>query len=626
MLRLVPRITANAPDSLVKAGIPEQLARILYARGVNTPAEAHAFLSPSLDHLHDPFLLFGMDAAVLRIHRAVSDSERICVFGDYDVDGVCAVTVLVEALRAHGADVWWYIPSRHQEGYGLNADAVNRIAGEARLLITVDCGITSIAEAKIAKELSLDLIITDHHEPPETLPEAVAIVNPLLGAYPFRRLCGTGVAFKLIQALYGLQSCAQALELTALATVADLVPLLDENRILVSYGLKQIQQTRRAGLRALIHVAGLTGREITAGHLGFQLGPRINAGGRIEDASRSVTLMLTDGSEIAETIARELDDANKLRQRTEAVMLERAIEQAEQVNFIKEKAIIIVGEEWNTGIIGLVASRLTDKYAWPAIVFSETEGILTGSARSIPGVNLYMALSRCEDLFIRFGGHSQAAGLTLEKRYLDEFKQRVNEAIAELAEPDAFIPSAAYDMNMQLRDASIPLIEELNRLAPTGFGNPAPVFLVTGAQVVEARSVGVEGKHLKLRIAQGDALVSGIAFSQGDRLAGLPDTIDALFSLSVNEYMGKRSAQCEIYKILPATPLQGFRASCAERADAFECALLEQVQRQERNRDAEAVSDGKVRKALIKEALDLSCQGTLLLARTLEGANAWLDW
>ncbi|MCL1964422.1 MAG: single-stranded-DNA-specific exonuclease RecJ [Firmicutes bacterium] len=624
MLRLVPRLQDDMPAALLDAGLPPQLARVLWARGVATGAEAEAFLSPRLSDLHDPFLLHGMEAAVTRIHLALERGEPITVYGDYDVDGVCAAAILIELLRGHGGRADWYIPSRHREGYGLNVDAVARAAETSKLLITVDCGITSIEEAAAAKSLGLDLIITDHHEPLERLPEALAVVNPLLGAYPFRRLCGAGVAFKLGQALFGMEAAMPLLELAALATVADIVPLLGENRIIVRHGLECLQHTRRPGLHALISVSGLDGKVITAGHVGFQLGPRINAGGRLRDAGRNVELLITKDTALARRIAEELHEENVRRQRMEADILGEADAWVkENVDFLREKALIVVGQGWNTGIIGLVASKLAEKYAWPTVVLSETDGVLTGSARSIPGVNLHAALLRCEDLFIRFGGHTQAAGMTLSAENLGAFRERFGEAVESVAEPDAFVPTAAYDMDMGLSHISTSLIEQLERLSPTGFGNPAPVFRLTDGRVLEARSVGVDGKHLKLRLAQGDVALDAIAFGQGGMRPELPERLDALFSPTINEYMGRRTAQCEIARILPHAPEEAFREGCLGRADAFDCALLEEGIALPIG--AEGMDENAL-EALVAQCLTEACQGTLLTVRTLAGAVRWTDW
>lgn len=622
MLRLVPRLQEDNPGPLIEAGIPRPLARVLWARGVQSPEEARAFLNPKVSDLHDPYLLDGMESAVERIRQAMVAEEKITIYGDYDVDGVCAAAILVEALRGQGAQVSWYIPSRHREGYGLNAEAVRSLAAQCSLLVTVDCGITSVEEAALARELGLDLIITDHHEPPEKLPDALAIVDPLLGDYPFRRLCGAGVAFKLAWALFGEEAVEPLWELAALATVADLVPLLGENRVIVREGLRRMQKTRRTGLKALFTVSGLDGKVLTAGHLGFQVGPRINAGGRLYEASRNVDLLLTRDADEAHRIASALNEENAERQRMESDIFKKADAWVlANVDFLRDKVLLVVGEGWNTGVVGLVASKLVERYAWPAVVLSKTEeGTVTGSARSIPGINIHDALTRCADLFLRFGGHAQAAGMTLAAENVPALRERLNAAIAEMADPDTFVPVAPYDLDIALAEITIPLIEQFERLAPTGFGNPAPVFRLTDARVLEARGVGAEGKHLKLRLEQDGAALDGIAFGQGALRANLPERVDALFSPSINEYMGRRSAQCEVARLLPHMPLASFAEQCEARADAFDCYLLE----------SRAV-DGReepvpVRQALVAEALRAGAQGTLLTARTLQGARRWLQW
>lgn len=619
MLRLIHRLQDESPQPIA-AGISKRLAQVLWARGVRTPEEAEAFLHPSLSDLHDPMLLYGMGEAVARIRTAIAAGERMVVYGDYDVDGVCATAILVEAFRAHGADVGWYIPSRHREGYGLNADAIRELSQTTRLLITVDCGITAAEETALAMQCGMDVIITDHHEPTEHLPQAVAVVDPLLGAYPFRRLCGAAVALKLAWALFGEQAVENLWELAALATVADLVPLLGENRVIVRHGLEKMQQTTRPGLRALFAVAGLEGKVITAGHLGFQIGPRINAGGRLQEATRNVDLLLTHDKGEAAEIASALNRENAVRQQVEREIVEKAALWVDgNVDFLAERALVVSGRDWNTGVVGLAASKLVERYGWPAIVLSESdEGILTGSARSIPGVNIHKALTACADLFIRFGGHAQAAGMTLRAQDLAAFRARLNDAIGELAEPDAFVPSAGYDLEATLPEITIPMIEEFSLLAPTGFGNPSPVFCAQGVEIIEARAVGSDGKHLKLRLAQDECAVDGIAFGQGDARATLPDRVDVLFSPTVNEYMGRRSAQCEVARIVAHAPTEAFYARCLRERDAFD---LYWVEREGRPEGEDAASADVVR-----AALEADCQGTILLVRTLAGAEKWLRW
>lgn len=601
-------------------GAPAWLSRVLGARGIQDEAAAQAYLNPSFDQIFLPATLPGVPAAAERIRTWRERGLRAAVYGDYDVDGVCATTILTQALRAHGANAAYRIPSRHTEGYGLNAEAVREIAAEYELLITVDCGITSVAEAALAREMGLKLVITDHHEPPERLPQADAVVDPLLGAGCGKGLCGAGVALKIVQGLWGLEAAEPLLELAALATVADMVPLTGENRAIVSLGLRQLNRTSRPGLREMMTLSGLDGKIVNAGHIGFQLAPRLNAGGRLGDSNRCVEMLLTDDAALGARIARELDETNAERQRLEAAIVREADRQvAASADFLRDKVLIAVGEGWNRGVVGLAAGRLTEKYAWPSIVFSKEDGMCTGSARSVPGVNIHAVLSRCQDLYERFGGHAMAAGLTLKAAHMDEFRRRINEAAAELAEPDAYIPSVAYDFELPLREVTCALAEDLGRLAPNGIGNPAPVLVARGAHLLEARAVGAEGRHLKLRLEQDGASVGGIAFGMGGERANLPDTVDAVFSPTINEWMGRRSAEMDVKRLTPHEGLDAFRKGCAAREEAFALYLLQ-------TEETQAASGAEILRARVRQLLEESCQGTLLTVRTLEGALRWADW
>ena len=358
-----------------------------------------------------------------------------------------------------------------------------------------------------------------------------------------------------------------------------------------------------------------------AGSIGFQIAPRLNAGGRLGDSNRCVELLLTDDAALGARIARELDETNAERQRLEAAIVREADRQvAANADFLRDKVLIAVGEGWNRGVVGLAAGRLTEKYAWPSIVFSREDGVCTGSARSVPGVNIHAVLSRCQDLYERFGGHAMAAGLTLKAEYMDEFRRRVNEAAAELAEPDAYIPSVLYDFDLPLREVTCELAEDLGRLAPNGIGNPAPVLAARGVHLLEARAVGAEGRHLKLRLEQDGASVGGIAFGLGGERANLPDTVDAIFSPTINEWMGRRSAEMDVKRLVPHAGLDAFRKGCAAREEAFALYLLQ----------AEAAKDAPVEEEILRaqarQLLEESCQGTLLTVRTLEGALRWADW
>ena len=396
------------------------LSDLLRSRGINTPEKAEAFLHPSLSRLHDPMAMQDMDKALRLIREAVDREEGIQVYGDYDCDGVCAASIMWETLTEYAASVGkapkieWRIPSRHGEGYGLNCAAVREIAREHRLLITVDCGITNHEEVRLAQLLGMRVIVTDHHQLAETPSPADAALNPLLGSYPFRRLCGAGVALKVCQALLGMEALRRRLDLAALATVADLVLLADENRAIVSEGISAILNTDRPGLRALLLLAGI-GEKLTSTDIAFRLAPRINAGGRMEEADQCVRLLLSRDQAEAEQIARHLEENNAARKSEQNRITAEAEDlMRTQVCFRQDLAVVVMGEGWNSGIIGLAAGNLCEKYHFPTIVLSNQNGTATGSCRSIPGVDIHKLLSRCSDLFLRFGGHEQAAGLTMQ--------------------------------------------------------------------------------------------------------------------------------------------------------------------------------------------------------------------
>lgn len=436
-------------------GMSELLYQLLLRRGIASAAEAERFLHPDREQLHDPMLLSGMEGALSLLRKARQGGQRVWVYGDYDVDGVCASALLSQALSLYGLQASTYIPSRHREGYGLNEAAVREIAAEAgcpqerALLITVDCGISCAAEVALARELGLDVIVTDHHRPGDLLPDC-PVINPLLGDYPFGYLCGAGVAFKLSCALLGWELASRFLDLAALATVADIVPLADENRVLVYLGLQAINEHPRPGLQALIRTAGLKGRSLTAGNIGFQLGPRLNASGRLGDARRALNLLCgTDAAEL-DRIAQELEEENAERKRVEAQILEEAHRQMEGYDLLAHRILVLTGEGWNSGVIGLAASRLVGEYHYPTILLSASDGVCTGSCRSIPAVDIYMALCSCADLMIRFGGHRQAAGLTIEQKNVPELIERLDAYLREHTCPEDYIPEAEYDLELPL--------------------------------------------------------------------------------------------------------------------------------------------------------------------------------
>lgn len=577
MLRLIPKNQQKRqiPPELASLGLPERLLELLLDREIDTPEKIERYLHPKREDLVDPMLMQDMDKAVNVIRDAIEKHEEITVFGDYDVDGVTATAILLTYLRKQGAQVGFYIPDRHGEGYGLNIAAIEQIATHSKLLITVDCGITCAAEVARAKELGMRVIVTDHHQLGPQIPECEAVLNPLLGHYPFRRLCGAGVAFKLVQAMGGTEAIEPLWELAALATIADIVPLMDENRVIVYYGLAAMAATQRPGLIALMESAGVDMQKVSSSDVAFRMAPRINAGGRLALASRGVQLLTTRRMDTAREIAEELNQDNIRRRELEIEIFQQADEMTrQQIDFMNERAIVVCGEGWNPGVIGLAASRLVEKYKWPTILLSRDGDICVGSARSIPGVNIHEAMSTCRDLFIRFGGHAQAAGLTIEAKNVPEFKRRLSEAIREQAAPEAFIPTEEYDLELELSEMTEAFVDAFSAMQPTGFGNPAPIFCVRGVHTTDVRTIGKDGAHLRMRLAQGSDMRSAIGFRMGDRAANLPEVIEAIITLSINVWQDKRSVQCELRQMQAYMPGKAFIAECQRQSEKISNAML----------------------------------------------------
>jgi len=581
-------------------GLPAWESTLLRARGIDTPEKAERFLHPSLDDLYDPMRMHDMDKAVKLIRMAVKRGDKIVVYGDYDVDGVSAVTVLLETLLEEGANASFRIPARHSEGYGLNTQAVRELAEEYQLLITVDCGITNVAEVRLAKELGMTVIVTDHHEVPDILPPADAVLDPLLGDYPFRRLCGAGVALKICQALQGMAGVEKRIEVAALATVADVVPLTDENRVIVREGMRRMEKTERPGLKALIESAKVT-FPMRSDDIGFRLGPRINAAGRLEDASQGVRLLMTRDAEEGKKIADHLNQNNQTRQAMEKDILDEAMALfPSRVNLRRDRVIILEGDGWNKGLIGLVAGRICEKFHHPTIVLSRQDGEAVGSCRSIPGVNIWEMLNLCADLFIRFGGHAQAAGLTIPVENIPEFRTRLNAAIAEHCAPECFIPVKEYDAELRLEDVTLDLIDELEALEPTGCGNPAPVFLTRGASVQEARRVGTTLDHLKISLLDGEAVRGGIAFGLGDAESMATGNVDVLYCPARNEFRGRVTPQLMVQAIRVA---EEDDEETTENPDVFFLGCLQEMSLSAA-KQAPSGEPGLRPEALLKDRLD----------------------
>ncbi len=545
------------------------LAELLFARGVDTAAQAEAFLHPGMADLYNPMLLSGMGEALALLGQAKAENWPAVVYGDYDTDGVCAAAIATEALRLYGIPAEPHVPLR-AEGYGLNLPAVEELAKTYRLLVTVDLGITNAAEVARAKELGMRVIVTDHHQPGLIPCPADAVVNPVLNGYPFPRLCGAGVAYKLAAALLGVETAAQWLELAAIATVADIVPLLSENRAIVALGLPRMGE--RPGVRALIKAAGCR-EPLTSEAVAYQLAPRLNAAGRIDDASRSVRLLMTRDPAEAETLAGQLDRANTERKRMEAEATAQAEMQAETHDFVKDRVLFVRGDDWPAGVVGLVAGRLNRRYGVPVCALCGEDGVLHGSLRGVHGINLARCLQTCDDLLLRYGGHEMAAGVTLAEENDEAFRDRLEQAVREAATDELMIPVQEYDAELPFAAADDVLLDALSQLEPFGLGNPAPVFFTGGAQVLRRRACGAQGAHLQLTLRQGDKLLSGVGFGMGAQAATLPDTVDAAYTLARDEYRGSVSVKFQAQAMRPCARALA-DALAAEGQAAWDNALL----------------------------------------------------
>ncbi len=554
---------AEAAEQLAQdLRLPRVIASILVERGLATPDAAQAFLHPSVEQLHDPLLMPGMDRAVARLQRALAAREQILIYGDYDVDGVTSTAMLVRALSALGAQVNWHIPHRVRDGYGLNQAAIRQVAAAgAKVVLTVDTGISAHAPVALARELGMDVIISDHHEPPPELPDALAILNPKLpgSPYPFKELAGVGVAFKLLTALVRAQSPAHEasmqrrfLDFVALGTIADVAPLVDENRVLARLGLEQLQKTRSVGLRALMTVAGLGNRPLNTHDVGFGLGPRLNAGGRLDTAKHALQLLLTKDDDEARRLATQLEVINRERQDEEAAIVDEARARLGFDFDRREFAIVLASPAWHVGVVGIAASRIVDAYHRPTILLCLEGDEARGSGRSIEPFHLYDALAECKDLLTRFGGHRQAAGMTLPAAAVDEFRRRFAEIAAARLTADDLIPTTRVDAELAPAELTEELLFELERLAPFGLGNPRPVFGLRGVALPKVSTVG-GGKHLKLRVKAGDHHYDAMWWRSGEFLPALENTrrADLAFTPEFNDFGGYRAIQLNVRDVQP---------------------------------------------------------------------------
>ncbi|MFH1458356.1 MAG: single-stranded-DNA-specific exonuclease RecJ [Candidatus Omnitrophota bacterium] len=535
-------------------GISEILAQVLINRGIGTPQEAEKFLNVKSEHLLDPYFFADMPRAVSRVKEAARNKEKVMVFGDYDVDGITALSLLKDTLKKMGIPALHYLPHRINEGYGLNKNTLKYVLeNKVRLLITVDCGTSNHKEIKELKRHHIDVIITDHHESvDETLPVALSILNPKLktSGYKFRDLAGVGVAYKLCQALRD-SSLTEDLDLVSLGTIADSVPLTGENRIIAKEGLRRLSQTKREGLRALIENAGISGRKFTSTSVSFILGPRINASGRMDTAETSLNLLMSQTREEAQRYAKVIEGHNRQRQRIEGRIMEEAQDLInKEINFKEHKIIVIAKEGWHQGVLGIVASKLADRFYRPAIVISLDEKLCKGSARSIKNFHLFQALVECKKFLNSFGGHSHAAGLVIAKDSIEDFKRSINELARERLSIEDLLPSLDIDMELTLSDLDEESVAEFDSLEPFGAGNPEPLFFSRNLRRKGQPQV-LSRETLKFWVTDGQTTYQAIGFGMGSLKESLLETerFDLVYTARMDSWAGNSSVLLEVKDI-----------------------------------------------------------------------------
>ena len=549
------------------------LCQVLINRGITDATSARTFLTPSLHDLHDPYQILGMDAAVRRITAAVQQGEPMAVYGDYDVDGVTAAALLMTFFEELGLRVASYIPEREGEGYGLNAEAMHQLARQGtRLLITVDCGSTAVSEVALARELGIDTIITDHHQPPETLPAALAVLNPHQPGcgYPNKHLCGVGLAFKLLTALRAsmrqigvlrerLPNLKRHLDLVALGTIADVTPIRGENRVIVHYGLQELTHTLKPGLQALRQVSGRQGKAANVGEVGFQLAPRLNASGRLGSAAQSLELLMARDREEAQRLAGLLDAVNQQRRTLQRDVEQMVHERIGQHYGGTPPAAIVLGDaDWHLGVVGIVAARIAETYHRPTFLLQINGDTARGSGRSIPAFDLYNGLQHCAEWLRQFGGHRYAAGLTMAAEHLPALQEAFIRYADDRLGPDDMQPVVRLDAVVLLADITEKLVNELTALAPHGSGNPAPVFAAYGVRRASPiRRLGQEGQHARFRVEQDDVSREAIAFQQGDHVAEVAaggGEFDIAFTPVINTWRDRRTLELQLRDLRPHLP------------------------------------------------------------------------
>jgi len=535
--------------------IPELITKVLVTRGIETPQQIRAFFKPSSQNLHDPFLMQDMEKAVDRIIEALIAKERIFIYGDYDVDGITAVSMLYLFLKDMGGVVRYYIPDRQTEGYGISSVGIREaISWKAGLIISVDCGVTSTEEVKLATLSNIDVIISDHHEPGESLPDALAVLDPKKPdcQYPFKELAGVGVAYKMAQGIsqkWGLDALShdKYIDLVAIGSAADIVPLIDENRILVKQGLEKINSDGEIGLSALIETAGLKDSVINVGHIIFVLAPRINAVGRLGSAASAVELLTTRDSTEAYRLAQTLEEENRRRKFIDNITLNEARQKInDECDLDNDKAIVLAKKDWHPGVIGIVASRIIEQYYRPTIMITVDEGVGKGSARSIPGFDIYNALKQCSHVLMQFGGHKYAAGLTIDKNKIEEFAGLFKDAASSMIKEDDLIRKIEISAEITLDEINSEVIRYLDFFEPYGPKNPKPLFVSRDIEVIYPRLVGSNNQHLRFKAKQNGIVIDVIGFNLAekyDRIVLDHRPIDMIYSIEKNLWMSRVTTQ-----------------------------------------------------------------------------------
>lgn len=540
-----------------KYKLNDLLATILVNRGIDNEEKIRLFLEPTRQDFYNPFLMKDMEIAVERIVKAIENQEKVIIYGDYDVDGITSTTVLKKFLKDLGLEVSYYIPNRLNEGYGLNNTAIEKIVNEGySLMITVDCGISAIEEIDYANSLGLETIITDHHEPGEVLPKALAVVDNKRkdSTYPFRDLAGVGVAFKLTQALgikLGLkeETYLKYLDIVCVGTISDIVPLVDENRVITKLGLLLVRQTKNMGLKSIINSSGYN--KIDSNTISFGVAPRINACGRMGKAEEALELLLSTDIYIVNELTKKLNEHNRERQEIEKAIYESAVEKIEENHLDENRTIVVGGEDWHHGVIGIVSSKITDMYFKPSILLSfEEDGIGKGSGRSVPGFDLHQALTKCQDTLEKFGGHSMAVGVTIKKENLEKFRKEF-EKVAEAEKTEDIVPILNVDAKIELNYLDKDVIESLKALEPFGEANKMPIFAFKNLRIESIRALS-EGKHLKLTLKEDNRIINAIGFNMGELAEEyrIGDKIDVAGVLEINTFNGVDNLQINIKDVM----------------------------------------------------------------------------